>query len=59
MDSRFSWHRRSFCFLAITIVVMLVAIFPGYAEAQEAPSAGSPQLHFSDLKLGIFRGAAR
>jgi len=75
MDTRFSWHRCSYCFQAITIVVMLVAIFPGYAGAQEfpaagnpkmapsnspgnqqAPSAGSPQLHFSDLKAGIFGG---
>jgi hypothetical protein len=75
MESHSSWYGRSFCFQAIAIVVMLAAIFPGYANAQEAasagtpetapsgsqgnqqaPSAGSPQLHFSDLKLGLFGG---
>jgi hypothetical protein len=78
MDTRFSWYGCSYCFRAIAIVVMLVAIFPGYTSAQEvpsigkqemapagsqgnqqAPSAGSPRLRFSDLKLGIFGGGGQ
>ena len=43
MESRSSWQGCSCCFQVITVAVMLVAIWAGYARAQSVPSAGTPE----------------